>query len=98
MSFVLRVLTDRYDRLVALRYYETEVRCLLNTIVNGIYLMFKEGLYSEVFYSLYYICLIRMRVDASTESLLSGKKKALLLVISFLETYSREKLDKVSVE
>lgn len=35
-----------------MRYYETEVRCLLNTVVNGLYLVFKEGLYSEVFYNL----------------------------------------------
>lgn len=52
LSFILRILTDRYDRLVPLRYYEAEVRSLLNTVVNGLYLFFKEGLYSEVFYSL----------------------------------------------
>jgi len=52
VSFVVRVLFDRYDRLVPLRYYETEIKCLIHTIVNGLYLFFKDGLYSEVFYGL----------------------------------------------
>lgn len=38
-----------------------------------------------------------MRVDATTESLLSPKKKALLLVVTFLESYGKEKLDKVKL-
>ena len=43
---------DRYDRLIPLRYYETEIRLAIQTIVDGLYLVYKDGLYSEIFYSL----------------------------------------------
>jgi len=52
LSFVLRILIDRADRLVFLRYYERELRAVLTGIVNGFYLFLKDGLYSEVFYGL----------------------------------------------
>lgn len=52
LAFVLRILLERSDWLVSLRYYETEIRALLTTALNGFYLVWKDGLYSEVFYNL----------------------------------------------
>ena len=52
MAFVIRILFDRYDRLVFLRFYETEIKCLFHTLINGIYLFKKDAFYSEVFYGL----------------------------------------------
>lgn len=54
LAFVLRILLERSDWLVSLRYYETEIRALLTTLLNGVYLVWKDGLYSEVFYNLYH--------------------------------------------
>lgn len=36
-----------------------------------------------------------MRIDAGTEALLNRKKKTLLLVVTMVESYGKEKLDKV---
>ena len=82
---------DRYDALVPLRYYETELKALLILFVNSIYLFKKNGLYSEVFYNL-------QRLKTSSEKSLDKKTKIFVLLLSLLDGYGREKLDQVIFE
>lgn len=70
-----------------LRYYEDEIRGLLHLAVNGIYLFKRNALYPEIFFQI-------ERLHPTKETNLSGKHKSLCLLVEFLNSYGRKKIEK----
>lgn len=69
-----------------MRYSQTEVKAVLQGLLNGLYLFWKDAMYSEFFYNL-------IRLNSRSQAPLSRSRKVTLLILSILENYSKEKLD-----